>query len=355
MEIQVIHDYVTQKGGAERVAATLAEELGDGRLTTSVYLPEKSYDVFRELQITELTPWAPDIVKASRAMLAPVAALGFSRYRPDADGVICSSSGWSHWIQTDSPTVVYCHTPPRWLWAPDDYFAGLPQAVRNLVQAAMIPIRRKDIRNALKRTRYIANSTVARDRIREAYGIDAEIVFPPVSLERNGPKEPDASLEPGYFLLIARPRGYKNTQALVRLFEERDVGTLVIVGGEAEPERDGSVRKLGRVSEERLRWLYENSAAVLALSYEDFGLTPVEGHTFGKPTIALRAGGYLDTCIEGVNAVFTENLRTESVGRAIAEFRNARFDAAEIRKTAERFTVETFTSSIRGILQDVMR
>lgn len=355
MQIKVIHDYVAQRGGAERVAATLAEELGGGELTTSVYRPDTSHSVFRNLEVVELAPWVPDRVKVNRAMLAPVAAMSFARYQPQADAIVCSSSGWSHWIETDSPTLVYCHTPPRWLWAPDDYFAGVPSPARHVLNVTMNPLRRKDVEKARKRTAYVANSTVARDRIRAAYGIDAEIVFPPVSMSPTGPESPVAALEPGFFLMVARPRGYKNTEALVDLFLSRDVGTLVIVGGDAEPASGGRVHRVGKVSEEALRWLYRNSRAVLALSHEDFGLTPVEGHMFGKPTIALRAGGYLDTCVEGVNAVFTDDLTASSVETAIAELDNIAFDPERIRISADRFSVADFRSSISRVLQDMVK
>lgn len=76
-------------------------------------------------------------------------------------------------------------------------------------------------------------------------------------------------------------------------------------GGAPRASDRGRIASTGRVSDAQLRWLYHHSRAVLALSQEDFGLTPVEGHAFGRPTVALRAGGYLDTCTEGVNAVFT--------------------------------------------------
>jgi glycosyltransferase involved in cell wall biosynthesis len=355
MSSLVLHDYVTQKGGAERVAALLAKQFGEGALTTSAYLPESSHDVMRELRITELAPRAPDAVKASRALLAPIAAMAFVKYRPEAESIICSSSGWAHWITTDSPTLVYCYTPPRWLWVPDDYFADLSAPARRAVIAALSPLRRVDVRKAHARTRYIGISTVVQQRIQATYGCDADVVFPPVTLDVNGPQTPVDALEPGFFVLIARPRGYKNTEAVVRLFESRHLGTLVIVGGEKDDRATGRVRRVGRVSEESLRWLYQHCAAVLALSREDFGLTPVEGHMYGKPTIALRAGGYLDTCLEGVNAVFVDSADPADLEDAVREFARNSFDPDRVRETATRFSEETFTAAIAAAIRDIRR
>lgn len=355
MNSLVLHDYVTQKGGAERVAALLAKAFGDGTLTTSAYLPHSSHDVMHELRITELAPWMPDTAKASRALLAPIAAMAFSRYRPEAETIVCSSSGWAHWVTTDSPTLVYCYTPPRWLWVPDDYFAELSWTARRAVSAALAPLRRIDIRKAHARTRYVGISTVVRERIQATYGCDAEVVFPPVTLDVNGPQSPVDDLEPGFFVLIARPRGYKNTEAVAGLFESQDLGTLVIVGGERDEHPTGRVRRVGRVSEESLRWLYQHCAAVMALSREDFGLTPAEGHLFGKPTIALRAGGYLDTCLEGVNAVFVESPDPANVEAAVRAVPEYSFDPVRVRETATRFSEETFRTAISRILQDIRR
>lgn len=353
MSSLVLHDYVTQKGGAERVAALLAKTFGSGVLTTSAYLPSGSHDGMDELCIRELAPRVPDAAKASRALLAPVAAMAFAQYRPEADTIICSSSGWAHWIDTTSPTLVYCHTPPRWLWVPDDYFAGLPAAARQVISRALAPLRRIDLDKARSRSRYVANSTAVRERIRGTYGIDADVVFPPTSLDVEGAQAPVEGLEPGFFLLIARARGYKNIGAVIRLFEAKNLGTLAIVGGERDERQEGRVRRLGRVSEDALRWLYQHCTAVLALSREDFGLTPVEGHLFGKPTIALRSGGYLDTCLEGVNAVFVKSTDAKDLESAILKFRRSTFNSAIVRETASRFSEEHFAGSIAAILQDI--
>ena len=349
----VLHDYVTQRGGAERVALLLALELGGGKLTTSAYSATDTYPEFGEIDITELAPLLPRRAKVARLALAPFAAYAFARHTVVADVVLCSSSGWSHWTKTSSPTVVYCHTPPRWFWASHDYFASVHEPVGALLRLAARRGRGMDRRRALRRTTYVANSSVVRDRIRAAYGREAAVIPPPVSFVVDGPVEPVVGLEPGFVLTVARSRGYKNSGVGRQVFAEGGLGQLVVVGdGEAETNGNGTVTSTGRVSDAQLRWLYRSCRAVLALSYEDFGLTPVEGHLFGKPTVALRAGGYLDTCVEGENAVFSEDLELDSVRAAVRALDARLWSPAAIAATAERFSVRSFVEQIEVVLRE---
>ena len=139
-----------------------------------------------------------------------------------------------------------------------------------------------DRSRAWRATTYVANSSVVQRRIRRAYGLDAEVVHPPVSFAVDGPVEPYPGLEPGFVLTIARDRSYKNVTTSRRVFGAGGLGQLVVVGeGEARASDGDRIITTGRVTDAQLRWLYRSCRAVLAQSYEDFGLTPVEGHAFG--------------------------------------------------------------------------
>ncbi len=349
----VLHDYLTQQGGAERVALVLAQELGGGAITTSAYRAADTFPEFADLDVTEILPHLPAHTPPGRATMAPLAAASFARHRERAEVVLCSSSGWSHWTSSPSPTVVYCHTPPRWFWATDDYFqAGSPR-VRSGVSSLLGAGRAVDRRRARRAHTYVAISTVVRERIRRAYGVDADIIFPPLSLTPDGPMEPVEGIEPGFVLTVARDRGYKNVNTARRVFGAGGLGQLVVVGGGAPRAADvGRIVSTGRVSDAQLRWLYRSCRAVLALSHEDFGLTPVEGHAFGRPTVALRAGGYLDTCVEGKNAVFTDDLTDAGVRAAVLELEQADLREDVVRAGAERFSRASFAAALTDVLRD---
>ena len=299
MHTLVLHDYLTQRGGAERVALLMAEELGGGAITTSSFHPQSTFPGFGGIEVSEILRAVPARVPRNRVAMAPLAALGFAAHHGRADVVLCSSSGWSHWTSTASPTVVYCHTPPRWFWAPGDFFHGQSRPLRAAASGVLATGRRLDRSRARRATTYVAYSSVVQRRIQRAYGLDAEVVHPSVSQSVDGPQEPVAGLEPGFVLTVARSRSYKNVLTARRVFSAGGLVQLVAVGhGGSWAEDRGRVFSTGRVSDAQLRWLYRSSRAVLALSHEDFGLTPVEGHAFRRPTVALRAGGYLDTCEE---------------------------------------------------------
>lgn len=351
----VLHDYITQRGGAERVALLLAQRFGGGSLTTSAFIAESTFPEYASVEVTELLRGVSTELKKSRASLAPLTAWSFNRHAEEADVILCSSSGWAHWTSSRSPSLVYCYTPPRWFWEPHDYFGAMPAWVGRSCSTALSALRTRDVRKALSRDRYIAISSVGRSRIQRAYGIDAEIVAPPVALEVDAPAEPVEGLEAGFYLTVSRPRSYKNTDAVIRAFEEHPGwGRLVVVGRHRiTAPGTTSVVELGRVSDQQLRWLYASCSAVVAMSYEDFGLTPVEGHVFGKPTVALRAGGYLDTCREGVNAVFVDAVDDKHIGRAIREVGDAQWSAETIVRSASKYSVESFLEAVGTILDDV--
>jgi glycosyltransferase involved in cell wall biosynthesis len=349
----VVHDYLTQRGGAERVALMMARNLGANKITTSVFAPAATFSGFEDVEVTELAPRVPGRFKTSRTAVAPFAAMAFARHAAEAEVVLASSSGWSHWSRTAAPTVIYCHTPPRWFWAPDDYFADFPRPLRDLAILTSARGRRLDRFYARRHERYLANSSVVQRRIQDAYGLDSEVLHPPVSFSVEGGSTPVDGVEQGFVLMIARNRGYKNIDIATEVFLRNNVGQLVVVGASYPGVATGGrVVRTGRVSDEQLRWLYLNCRAVMALSFEDFGLTPVEGHQFGKPTIALRAGGYLDSCTEGVNAVFTDDLTLESVGCAVHELDRAGLQEGTVRASAERFSVAAFIRRLRTVLAE---
>jgi glycosyltransferase involved in cell wall biosynthesis len=166
---------------------------------------------------------------------------------------------------------------------------------------------------------YLANSSVVRERIRAAYGIEAPVLAPPVGLLRDGEVTPVPGLEPGFVLTIARDRGYKRIDAVLEAFRAAPSRTLVVVGS-GRPEGTApapNVLFLGRVSDGELRWLYGAASALISASREDFGLTPIEANQFGTPAVAIRAGGFLETIREGRNGVFFDDLQPQSLLTAV--------------------------------------
>jgi glycosyltransferase involved in cell wall biosynthesis len=185
-------------------------------------------------------------------------------------------------------------------------------------------------------------------RIREVYGIEAEVVHPPVSVDTEGVRESVAGLDAGFFLTVARPRGYKGTTVLRDAFARVPGERLVVVGAEVPHPVPANVTVLGFVSEEQLRWLYANARALVSVSHEDFGLTPVEANAFGTPALVLRAGGFLDSTAEGVSGSFIADDTVPAVVEAVSDFEDD-FDRAAILRHATRFSPAAFGARMREI------
>jgi glycosyltransferase involved in cell wall biosynthesis len=151
---------------------------------------------------------------------------------------------------------------------------------------------------------------------------------------------------------------YKNVEAVIDAFRFLANERLVVVGSGPEEERlaakaGNNVVLLKGVSDAQLRWLYANARAIVAAAYEDFGLTPLEGAIFGKPTAALRFGGFLDTIEEGTNGVYFEQPTAQAVAEAVTRLGRIDWDRGAIRAHAERFSEDRFIARLREVVEEV--
>jgi glycosyltransferase involved in cell wall biosynthesis len=353
-DIVVAHDYLTQRGGAERVALELATRLEARELVTSVYSPELTFDGFRELRVRQsrshlLQRFAGDMRRA-----LPLLARAWSRMQPvDADAVVCSSSGWAHGVPVTPGTlkVVYCHNPARWLYQRDDYVQGHSPLVRAALSVLSPGLRRWDRRAAASADVYLANSRSVAERIRRAYGTEAEVLPPPVAVDATGAQEPVSGVEPGFVLTVSRPRGYKGADMLVEAFARMSEERLVVVGAEPDQSLPPNVQAVGRVPEEQLRWLYAHARALVSVSREDFGLTPVEANAFGTPVLVLRAGGFLDSTVEGESGLFVEDDAVDTIVAGVRSF-PTEWDRAPVLRNADRFSGESFAARIVEVIAE---
>lgn len=359
-KVLVVHDYLTQRGGAERVALSLLRAFPGSTMLTSIYDPGATYPGFAEHDVRTL--WL-DRVPAFRAdprRAMPVLAHAYGRAQAgDADVVVCSSSGWAHGVPSRVPKVVYCHTPARWLYETDDYLPGVPAVLQPVVRRTLPLLERWDRRAAASATTYVANSSMVRERIRRAYGRDAELLFPPVAIDPGGAQEPVPGVEPGYLLVVSRARSYKHVDVVCEAVEQTPGERLVVVGG--LPERAGGEPWSGRLhgprglTDAQMRWLYAHASALVGVSHEDFGLTPIEAYAFGTPALLLRAGGYLDSSVENVTCVFVDRLQVADVRAAIGRLRARRFDPDVVRRHAQGFSEASFAAGMRRVVDAALR
>jgi glycosyltransferase involved in cell wall biosynthesis len=355
--VALVHDYLTQQGGAERVVLSLAAAFPGAPLYTSLYDADGTFPEFGDLDVRTLALDRVVLLRRHHRLALPVLAPAFSRLRVDAAVTVCSSSGWAHGATVTGRKVVYCHTPARWLYQSDRYLAGASGWSARALSLVTPPLRRWDRRAADSADRYVVNSTAVRRRVSDLYGVDADVIPPAVEVDLDGEAEPVDGVEPGFVLCVSRLLAYKNVEAVVDAFRSLPALRLVVVGtgplhSHMVSIAPPNVTVLGRVGEAGLRWLYANSVGLVAASYEDFGLTPLEAASFGKPTAALRWGGFLDTTVEEVTGVFFDEPDPVSIAEGIHRLLGRTWDADALSSHARQFSTGRFIERIRAVVDE---
>jgi glycosyltransferase involved in cell wall biosynthesis len=214
-------------------------------------------------------------------------------------------------------------------------------------------LRRWDRRAAASASAYYTNSSAVSDQISSVYGIQPLIIPPPPLCAIEGPSEkPHTAARDGFFLVVSRLLPYKNLDRIFAVFAKRPDLELVVVGTgpllkTLRQTATPNIELLGNVNDRELRWLYGHAGALIAPAFEDYGLTPLEAASFGKPTLALKRGGYLDTVSEGTSGYFFDDLDVRSISAAIDKLSENPLNSDEIREHASRFSEERFVSTLR--------
>ena len=353
----IVHDYLTQRGGAERVVLSMLRMFPDAALYTALYEPSSTYPEFAQYDIRPLATNRLRFLRRQHRLGILLYPFLFSVLRVDADVVLCSSSGFAHGVRTNGRKVVYCYTPARWLYGEaDTYLASWPRRVAAIIGAVAPALRWWDKRAAARADVYLTSSAAVRDRIGQTYGIEATVVAPAVSPIADGTTKSVPGIEPGFMLCVSRLLAYKNVDAVSSAFKQLPDSRLVVVG--TGPEKDRleaaagfNVALLGRVEDAELGWLYSNCAGVVAAAHEDFGLTPVEAAQCGKPVAALRSGGFLDTVVEGKTGVFFDKPDPSSIASAIRGLLKHPWDRESIEGHAGTFVESRFADRLTAAIE----
>ena len=356
--VAIVHDYLTQRGGAERVVLSMTQAFPAAPVYASLFHPEGTYPAFSGCDVRTMGVNRLSLLRRHHRLALLALAPSFSSFRVHADVVLCSSSGWAHGVSTHGPKVVFCHTPARWLYQRNVYLGRRPSRLAVGALAALGPsLRSWDQRAARDCARYVVPSAAVRARVRSIYRRDAEVLPPPPSLGPDGAQTPLLGIEPGFFLCVSRLLSYKNVRAIIEAFSGMPAQRLVVVGTGPEEAAfrsalPSNVTLVGLVEDAQLRWLYARCQGVLGAAYEDFGLTPLEAATFNKPAGVLRFGGYVDTVVEGETGVFFDAPEPGPIAAAVTELAAHRWCADTIRAHAAKFGEDRFVARIREIVTD---
>jgi glycosyltransferase involved in cell wall biosynthesis len=357
-ELTIVHDYLTQRGGAERVVLVFAEAFPAAPILTSLYHPSDTFEQFGALPVRTGVLDRSRFLREHHRVALPFLAPWFAAQHVDADVVLASSSGWAHEVRTDGRLVVYCHAPARWLYQQEQYLGR--STLRSVVgRGAMSvlgpPLRRADQAAAKRASTYLANSTATAESIRTLYGRDAEVLSPPPALTADGPTAPVAGLDPGFVLCVSRLLAYKQVGLVVEAARESPALRFVMVGegpllGPLSETAPKNVMFLGTVDDATLRWCYGAASVLVSVSFEDLGLTPLEAAANGTPTVARRYGGYLDTVRDGETGLLLDDVQPASIARAVEAMAATPPAAATLAVHAAAFGKDRFIARLREVV-----
>lgn len=348
-----MHDYLNQRGGAERVALELARMWPQAPLYTSLYDADRCFAEFERHDVRSSALRRLRIGAGFRALL-PLYPLAFRSFGAlEQDVVISSSSGWAHGVRTSSRTlhVVYCHTPARWLYQEERYLSDprLRRALRPLTGA----LRRWDRSAARRADVYVANAANTRDRIRSAYGIDSVVVHPPVDVARFHPAPRGERL-----LVISRLLPYKRVDLVVGAARASGLGLDVVGAG---PQLD-ALRELagpetvfhGSVDDRAVVELLEDCRCVCVAAAEDFGIVAVEAAAAGKPVVAFAEGGALETVEDGVTGALFREPTVQALLSAIRRADALEAGPEDLATSVRRFAPERFRERLLGVIRGAL-
>lgn len=356
MRVALVHDWLNQMGGAERMLLAMTRMFPDAPIYTSFYAPSNVDLAFRTRDIrTSFMQNLPGIKRRHQPFLPlyPLAFEGFDL--SEYDLVISDSSAFAKGVITrpDALHICYCHTPMRYAWTFDNYVAR--EKVGGLSRIALAPVmnwlRMWDVTTAARVDYFIANSPVVAARIAKYYRREAVYIPPPVDTSRFA-----ISRQRGdYFLIISRLIPYKRIDLAVQAFNL--VGAPLRIVGAGRDEKalramaGRNITFLGRLSDAEAREQLAGCRAFIFPGEEDFGIAPVEAQAMGKPVIAYGAGGALATVAPGKTGVFFHEQTPEALASAVKNFRDDWFDPNVIRAHAEEFDTSRFAARLMTFIR----
>lgn len=357
LRVAIVHDYLNQQGGAEKVVEVFADMFPAAPIYVSVYdraaMPDRWARA--DVRTTFLERLSPK-VRWAKALL-PLYPAAFESLDLGAfDLVLSSTTAFAKGVITRPHTlhVCYCNNPARFLWTYEEYvrFEPLPWALRHVLPLALSPLRVWDFAAAQRVDRFIAGSYNAARRIAKYYRRDSVVLQPPIDVDSFQSGGPIGE----HFLVVARLQPYKRLDLAVEACTRLGIPLHVVGAGpdEARLRRTAgpTVRFLGRLPDSEMRAQLAACRALIVPGEEDFGLTPLEAQASGRPVIAYGAGGALETVRDGETGILFRQPSVDAVVDALATFRDDRFHPEVLRRHARRFDRSTFVERLYDILAD---
>ncbi len=356
LKVALVHDYLNQEGGAERVVEALCRAYSASPLYTSLYHADAMGPFWRDVDIrTSFMQSLHPSLRVAKALL-PLYPFAFESFDfTGYDVALSSCSTFAKGILTGPETchICYCHSPARYAWMYRDYVAGmrLGRAGRVLLPAMISPLRVWDFAAAQRVDHFIANSRNTAARIAKYYRRESTVMHPPIDIDAF---EPAATTEP-YFLVLARLLPYKRIDVAIEAFN-RLRRPLLVVGDGPDAGRlrrlaGPTVRFAGRVDDAEARHYLRSCQALIWPGEEDLGIAPLEALASGRPVVAYQAGGAVETLVEGVTGRFFNRQTPYALMDVLRSFDPDGYDLAVLRGHVAEFDVRIFQRRLQHFIE----
>jgi len=345
-------------GGAEKVVEAIHDSFPSSPVYTTVALPRMLPDRLRAADIrTSALQRLPAMDRRFRHyfMLYPFAVENFDLSQYDL--IFSSSSGYAKGVHRKRNTihVCYCHTPMRWVWRYEDYVARerFGRGIKSLLPLCLWGLKKWDLRASQQPNYYIANSRLVAERIRKTYGREAFVIPPPIEVNRFHMSNDIQD----YYLILSRLMPYKRIDLAIEACKRMN-RRLVIIGDGPDRARleklgDDRIEFLGRQPDQIVNYYLARCRALLFPGEEDFGMAPLEANAAGRPVIAYRGGGAVETVEDGKTGLFFDQPNSRSLSTAIEQFEAHVWSQLLLRRHAEKFDRNVFAFRVLQFLGSV--
>lgn len=362
MKVAIVCDWLTGIGGAERVVLELHKMFPLAPIYTSQYDP-KAIDWFSGADVR--TTWLQRLPKSFKKFLPILRAHAFGRLDlSEYDLVISSSGAEAKGVKVPRGTVhiAYMHAPTHYYWSRyNEYIKhpgfGIFDPIARLGLKLFVgPMRKWDYQAAQLPNHIIANSTHIQAEIKKYYGRDSAVIHPPVDLERFAGLSPTKRQG---FVVAGRQTAYKCIDLAVAACTKLNV-PLTVLGTGPEHEKlvsiaGPSIKFVTNASDQQVAEYFTSAEAFIFPGLDDFGIVAVEAMAAGTPVIAYPAGGALDYVVPGKTGEFFEEQTAESLAEALRAFDSKKYNAGDIKKAAQNFSLDNFRKSFHKFVSSVAK
>lgn len=363
MNIALVHDWLTNMAGGERVLLEMSKAYPSAPIFTSIFDPNGAKDFARKdvrPSYLQRMPLIKTLVKAKREFLIPLTPFAFEQIDLSKfDLVISSCSFPSKGVLTKPGTthICYCHTPARYLWETEVDSRAKTGFLSSLRKNTAHKLRIWDRLAADRVDYFLANSKYVANRIKKYYNRDSIVIYPPVDVDRF--ELTDAKNVKDYYLFVSRLVDYKKCDLVIEAFNDLKLPLIVIGRGPDKKRLEAmakpNIKFMGFLSDNEIKKYYAEAKAFIFAAEEDFGIVPVEAMASGRPVIAYSGGGVAESVIEGVTGTFFHEQTPQCLIDAVKKFNPAEYNPTKIREHAQKFSAARFQKELKEAVDKIMQ